>query len=128
MFDTLKIPTVVEQTRLSEALQIIDKFRLGAVIVLDNKKRLKGIITDGDIRHCIAKQYEEFNKLLVESIMTENPIKLTADSFLFDALNLMEKFQITVLPVVDIDNKLEGILHLHDILGKGSFKFNGDNS
>jgi arabinose-5-phosphate isomerase len=37
----------------------------------------------------------------------------------------MEKYEITVLPIVDSDNRLEGILHLHDILGKGSFKFNG---
>ncbi|HMA85766.1 MAG TPA: CBS domain-containing protein [Desulfosalsimonadaceae bacterium] len=37
----------------------------------------------------------------------------------------METHQITVLPVVDRDNRVAGILHLHDILGKGSIKFNG---
>jgi arabinose-5-phosphate isomerase len=39
----------------------------------------------------------------------------------------MEKHEITVLPIVDSGNCLKGILHLHDILGKGSFKFNGVN-
>jgi arabinose-5-phosphate isomerase len=37
----------------------------------------------------------------------------------------MEKYEITVLPVTDPSGKVCGILHLHDILGKGAFKFNG---
>ena len=57
--------------------------------------------------------------------MSENPYTLRIDSFLYEALNLMEKYQITVLPIVDKSNRLEGLLHLHDILGKGSFQFNG---
>jgi arabinose-5-phosphate isomerase len=43
----------------------------------------------------------------------------------YDALNIMEHKQITVLPIVDEQNCAVGILHLHDILGKGEFKFNG---
>jgi len=38
---------------------------------------------------------------------------------------MMEKYQITVLPITDSDRRVLGILHLHDILGKGEFKFNG---
>jgi arabinose-5-phosphate isomerase len=57
--------------------------------------------------------------------MTQNPHCLRADSFLYEALNLMEQHQITVLPIVDKSNRLDGLLHLHDILGKGSFQFNG---
>ena len=44
---------------------------------------------------------------------------------LYDALNIMEKHQITVLPVIDSEKKVAGVLHLHDILGKGAVKFNG---
>jgi len=47
------------------------------------------------------------------------------NSLACDALNLMEKHQITVLPIVDDQQIVQGILHLHDILGKGEFKFNG---
>ena len=57
--------------------------------------------------------------------MSSNPHSLNAKSFLYEALNIMEKYQITVLPIVEEDNRLDGILHLHDILGKGSFQFNG---
>ncbi|MFH0995020.1 MAG: CBS domain-containing protein [Pseudomonadota bacterium] len=57
--------------------------------------------------------------------MTTRPRVLFLDSLACDALNIMEKHQITVLPIVDSQQKIQGILHLHDILGKGDFKFNG---
>jgi arabinose-5-phosphate isomerase len=57
--------------------------------------------------------------------MTTHPRMLFLDALACDALNIMEKHQITVLPIVNIQQKIQGILHLHDILGKGDFKFNG---
>ncbi|MGW8326057.1 MAG: CBS domain-containing protein, partial [Desulfobacterales bacterium] len=50
---------------------------------------------------------------------------VTPNSPAYDALNMMEKHQITVLPITTVKGKVKGILHLHDILGKGEFKFNG---
>lgn len=114
----------VEDTMIS-ALETMDRFSLGAVLVLNQGRQLTGIITDGDIRHAIARGITDFHRLTPADIMTRNPRCSRVDAYLYDALNLMEKFEITVLPVVDSDNRLEGILHLHDILGKGAFKFNG---
>ncbi|MBW2654548.1 MAG: KpsF/GutQ family sugar-phosphate isomerase [Deltaproteobacteria bacterium] len=125
MFKASTAPWVLAGSSMGSALEQMDKFKLGAVIVLDKEKKLKGIITDGDIRHCIANNQFHLNTQSVDTVMSENPRTLTAQSFLYDALNLMEKYQITVLPIVDNHNRLDGLLHLHDILGKGSFQFNG---
>jgi len=125
MFNASKAPCVLTGSSMGLAIEQLDKFSLGAVIVQDRENRLKGIITDGDIRHFLAKYKDTLSTQTVDKIMTENPYTLTADSFLYEALNLMEKYQITVLPIVDKSNKLDGLLHLHDILGKGSFQFNG---
>lgn len=125
MFEASTAPWVLTGSSMDAALAEMDKFRLGAVIVLDAEKKLKGIITDGDIRHCIANNQNDFSTRSVDTFMTDNPHSLRAESFLYEALNLMEKYQITVLPIVDKDNRLDGLLHLHDILGKGSFQFNG---
>jgi len=57
--------------------------------------------------------------------MTKNPRTAGPDSPAYDALNIMEQYQITILPITNSIGKIEGILHLHDILGKGDFKFNG---
>lgn len=116
---------VEEGSSMRLALKKMDQSRLGAVMILDQGKKLKGLITDGDIRHCMAENRHELNRQSVDTVMTQNPHTLSAESFLYDALNLMEKHQITVIPIVDDNKKLEGLLHLHDILGKGSFQFNG---
>ena len=57
--------------------------------------------------------------------MTADPHRIGPQTPTYDALNMMEQFQITVLPVVSSAGAIIGILHLHDILGKGEFKFNG---
>jgi arabinose-5-phosphate isomerase len=127
MFKAATAPSIQAGSSMNQAVKEMDKFALGAVIVLDSEKKLKGIITDGDIRHCIAKNQKELQAKSVDSVMSKNPHSLNPDAFLYEALNLMEKYQITVLPIVDQDNRLDGLLHLHDILGKGSFQFNGGN-
>jgi len=57
--------------------------------------------------------------------MKQCPKSILQSTPLYDALNIMETHQITVLPVVGDDGKVSGVLHLHDILGKGAVTFNG---
>ena len=127
MMDLEKTPHIQGNDTMETALVTMDKHKLGAVLVLNPQKELLGIITDGDIRHWVADGITEPGKMTVDAIMTRTPHSLSPDAYLYDALNLMEKHQITVLPIVGQGGALEGILHLHDILGKGSFKFNGSH-
>ena len=66
--------------------------------------------------------------LQVEDVMTHRPHTVTPEVPSYDALNLMERCQITVLPVTDHTGAVMGILHLHEILGKGAFKFSGSTA
>ena len=125
MFKASTAPWIKIGSLVRDAVCVMDEFRLGAVVVLNEEKQLAGIITDGDIRHCMAQSDTLWSDIRVDQVMTQAPRRLTADAFLYDALNLMEKYQITVLPIVDENNRLDGVLHLHDILGKGSFQYNG---
>ncbi len=124
------IPKVISGHSMANAIAEMEKYRLGAVLILDAKNVVKGIITDGDIRHLIAEGRESFlgndvKKLTVEQVMTVNPHIIMPEMPLYDALNIMERHQITILPVTDKDKQLLGIVHLHDILGKGTLKFTG---
>jgi arabinose-5-phosphate isomerase len=121
------IPMVDLEADLKTALAILDKGGLGALLVMDAAQHLVGIITDGDLRRCFANNAAPFEASL-GSVMTHAPKTLFPESAAYDALNLMETHQITVLPIVDRENGIRGILHLHDILGKGEFKFNGKSS
>lgn len=125
MLGVSKSPCVLTGTKLAEAIETMDRASLGAVLVTDADHSLKGIITDGDIRHALAGGFLNPEKQIIDDIMTKSPHALHPESFLYEALNLMETYQITVLPIVDEKKRLQGILHLHDILGKGSFQFNG---
>jgi arabinose-5-phosphate isomerase len=118
------IPIVYKGAGMREAVLEMDRPGLGVTFILEVDHRLVGIITDGDIRRCIARN-ENLMDLLVDDVMTSNPTTATMETPAYDALNIMEHKQITVLPIVDEQNCAVGILHLHDILGKGEFKFNG---
>ena len=118
------VPSVSENVSIAEAVREMDSRTLGVTLVLGPDNTLAGIITDGDLRRAIADD-KPLHKLRAVDIMTKDPYTLKSDSPVYDALNLMEHHQITVLPVADSSGRVAGILHLHDILGKGEFKFNG---
>ncbi len=124
MMTGIELPAVFSGTKMNEVLKVMNEFELGVAIVVKNDSILSGIITDGDIRRIVYYK-ESIRDLMVEDIMTENPRTVTPETPVYDALYLMEKYEITVLPVTDPSGKVCGILHLHDILGKGAFKFNG---
>ncbi|KPA16382.1 KpsF/GutQ family protein [Candidatus Magnetomorum sp. HK-1] len=117
-----RVPIVHSNVNMQTVIKEMNQESLGAVIVIDDDHKLVGIITDGDIRRMIA-EHENIMALPIQSVMIQNPRTLQPDQSAVIALNLMEKHQITVLPIVDKDLKIQGILHLHDILGKGEFAF-----
>ena len=119
------IPCVQKGTGMEEAVTKINHLQMGFTLVTDNSKNtLVGIITDGDIRRLVADKQPIYD-LKVDEVMTRNPHSLGLESPVYDALNIMERHQITVLPITNAKKRILGILHLHDILGKGEFKFNG---
>jgi len=118
------VPQILEGSSMEAAVLEINRLELGVTLVVGADNTLSGIITDGDLRRAIAKK-ESIYSQTVENIMTQNPRTVGPDTPAYDALNMMERYQITVLPITDTQGKVHGILHLHDILGKGEFKFNG---
>ncbi|MDP2799090.1 MAG: CBS domain-containing protein, partial [Deltaproteobacteria bacterium] len=106
----------------SEAIKELNKKNIGAVLITREKQKLAGIITDGDLRRAIL-QYDRLDSMKVEEIMTTGPKAISADMLAADALSIMQRHEITVLPIVDTKKNIKGILHLHDLLGKGEFKF-----
>lgn len=118
------IPVVDEKTPMKDAVREMNRPGLGVTFIRKSGGRLAGIITDGDIRRAIVNGKDIF-ALSVEDVMTGSPLHVTLSTPAYDALNVMEEHEITVLPVLDENGVIQGILHLHDILGKGAFKFNG---
>lgn len=117
-----QVPCIRVGSSIRDGVVLMDRIALGALLVTDADNVLKGILTDGDIRHLFATKGAIDGT--IDEVMTRFPRCVGPDAPAYDALNLMEEYEITVLPVVDGFWRLLGILHLHDILGKGAFKFN----
>jgi len=116
-----RIPVIKVGATLKDAILEITKKGFGFTIVADEKMIIKGILTDGDIRRII--QHEKLNiDESIEKFMSTSPKTIKKDLYIADALSYMEKHSITSLVVIDDNNRIEGIVHLHDLLGRGELK------
>ncbi|MGC8720682.1 MAG: KpsF/GutQ family sugar-phosphate isomerase [Thermodesulforhabdaceae bacterium] len=126
------IPWVGSEDSVSEAIDEMNAKGLGATLVMKSgahseHKELCGIFTDGDLRRAITRWGQGLYRLRVKEVMTPTPKTIAIDCFVSDALEMMEQHLITVLPVVDEKGIVQGIIHLHDLLGKGKIQFTMDD-
>ena len=115
------IPIVFEDEFLIDGIKEINRKNLGFTLAVDRNRKLKGIITDGDIRRLIAKG-KVLENLKVKDVMTKNPKTIDEESLAVKAMEIMEKYEITCLAIVNKDKIPKGIIHLHDLLGKKEFR------
>ena len=117
MMDLLETPKCWNNTLLKEAIDIMDKNRLGIICVTDSSNNLQGIITDGDIRRILTRVQKPFAAVLNDDVVSyaiKNPISVCIDTLLIDAVSIMGKKKIWDLPILDKKNgQLMGLLHLH---------------
>jgi CBS domain-containing protein len=109
-------PVVSENVILKEALEQMGKLKLGISCIVDIEGKLLGILTDGDIRRKLLKSQKPLSALFVDDALIHSirePIIVHPSDSLFDSVTLMDKNQVWDLPVVDIHNKLLGVLHSH---------------
>lgn len=116
------VPRVPATTPLTEAIRELNSKNLGAVLVMNGDEIVQGILTDGDLRRLLSKGCR-FEAMQLGEAMTANPKCIEPDLLAADALSIMQRHEITVLPVTTPDGRLAGILHLQDLLGKGEFRF-----
>ncbi len=110
-------PKVLPGQSLKEVIVEMTKKRLGVTAVVDEEDNLLGIITDGDLRRMLNKSIE-IDEIRAEDIMTKSPKTIAPDELAVEALNLLRKYEITQLFVMN-EGKYFGVIHLHDLLKEG---------
>lgn len=113
-----RMPIVSENESFQSVIKTISDYKLGMAMIINSSKQLAGVLTDGDIRRTIIK-HNNTSSLSVSEVMTINPKRITEDAYAASALNLMEKYSITALAVVDENNIPVGVIHVHDLLRAG---------
>ncbi|GAB1231780.1 SIS domain-containing protein [Ferrigenium sp. UT5] len=109
------IPAVGEDATLAEAILEMSRKGLGMTGIEDGTHRLLGIYTDGDLRRTLQKKLD-FNSTPIRSVMSKSPRSIGPDALAVEAVQLMERYNISQLLVVDGQNKLVGALNMHDLL------------
>ncbi|MBK6910605.1 MAG: KpsF/GutQ family sugar-phosphate isomerase [bacterium] len=112
------MPVVAPNDDLKTSIMCMTNKRLGAVCVVEPNGLLQGIFTDGDLRRALERDID-LAKVKISDVATHKPKATTRDALVMSAVNLMERHNIMVLPVVDAGYKLVGIVHMHDLLKSG---------
>ena len=116
--DREKLPIAQENQSFAEVIELISDKKLGMAMIVNEEGKLTGVLTDGDIRRTLIK-YPNIRPLLAKDVMSPNPKYISPKDYGASALNLMEKYSITALAVLDENGKPIGTVHIHDLLKAG---------
>ena len=110
-------PVANKDDNLKEAIIKMSEGKLGHVLFLEDNK-IKAILSDGDLRRAMmSKDFNLEEKAI--NFATKNPKTINFDVLASDALKFMEDNKIQLLPVVDKNNKVIGVIHIHDLVEAG---------
>ncbi len=116
---TDSVPMVSESTSFKDVIAEVSLKRLGITMVSNKSGKITGIITDGDIRRA-AQKYSDFQNLVAADFMSPSFKRIEASLMVNDALEIMDRYKITTLAVVEKevdDAPIIGILHIHHVYG-----------
>ncbi|HET7586630.1 MAG TPA: KpsF/GutQ family sugar-phosphate isomerase [Gammaproteobacteria bacterium] len=112
------IPAVTADVPLSQALLEMTRKSLGMTAIVDDDFRVLGVYTDGDLRRTLDRG-ADVHATPIREAMTPGGKTIAAETLAGEAVKLMQQHKITVLLVTDADDRLIGVLHMHDLLRAG---------
>ena len=108
------IPKVNKDTLLIDSLLVMSEKALGMVLIAENEK-LVGIFTDGDLRRVLGSNVD-FQKLTIQDVMTKDCKSIKPQEPALNAMQLMEKYSLNSLPVVDSSSNIVGAINMHTLI------------
>ena len=108
------IPMVSKDTLLIDSLLVMSEKALGMVLIAENGK-LAGIFTDGDLRRTLESNMD-FQKLTIEDVMTRDCKSIEPQEPALTAMQMMEKYSLNSMPVVDSNNNIVGAINMHTLI------------
>jgi len=113
-----EMPVVAETASLSEAIMEMTRKRLGMVAITADDMTVLGVYTDGDLRRTLEQALDP-NSTPIGKVMTRNGKSIASTALAVEAVELLQKYKIQGLLVVDELSRLQGVLNFHDLLQAG---------
>ena len=113
-----EIPVLEEKASLKKALDVMTQKHLGIACFVDSDGKLKGLLTDGDLRRLLLTKQNPLPALLISDALTfgnAKPSVASEEDEITKLRDVMDSKQIWDLPIVDINQKLIGLVHRHDV-------------
>ncbi|HTM04757.1 MAG TPA: KpsF/GutQ family sugar-phosphate isomerase [Vicinamibacterales bacterium] len=114
-----KTPVVRSSTLMPEVIYEMSKKGLGMACVVDATDQLVGVITDGDLRRLMGSEGSTFLQKTAGDVTRHKPITIGPDTLAAEALHILEQRKITSVVVVDAAQRVQGVVHLHDLWRTG---------
>lgn len=113
-----EVPVIVKGNKIIKAIIEMSEKGLGVVAIVDEKNKLVGILTDGDLRRAIEKKVDLYNDI-IDTIMTVNPKYVGADVLAVEALQRLKVSSLNNFPVIDDEMRVIGMLTWQMIIKEG---------
>ncbi len=112
------LPLVAPTATLSQVIIEVSRKGMGLAVVVDERQRLLGVFTDGDLRRLLDR-VSDLRSVTVDGVMSRSPRSIGPQALAVEGVALMERHRINQLPVVDADDRVVGALNMHDLFAAG---------
>jgi arabinose-5-phosphate isomerase len=116
---TENLPVITEKTPLKEAIVVMSEGKLGNVLITDEEGRFTGLLSDGDLRRALMKEDFSMDEPALTYATKAPKSYRNTELLASEALEIIEDARIQLLPITDSDNKIVGVLHIHDLVAAG---------
>ncbi len=119
LMHTDDLPVVQKDSSLKDAIVVMSEGMLGNVLIEDSNGKLLAILSDGDLRRAIMREDFSMDTKAID-FATKNPKVLEGENTLAsDALSFVEMYKIQLIAIVNKNQKVVGVLHIHDLIEAG---------
>jgi arabinose-5-phosphate isomerase len=119
LMHTENLPIINEETSLKEAVVVMSEGKLGTVLITDKDGKLKALLSDGDLRRALMLKDFNLNYPAITYATLHPTSYQNIELLASEALEIIETKRIQLLPMTDSNNKIIGVLHIHDLVNAG---------
>jgi len=113
------LPIIKEATPLQEAIVVMSEGKLGNVLIVDSSNRLIAILSDGDLRRALMRDDFDLSHKALDYATKEPKSYKNSELLASEALEIIEENRIQLLIITDEIGRVDGILHIHDLVTAG---------